>query len=101
VVLNELPLSANLGVFLSTGVGQYAVSIMKSVNNPAPKSAPGVFRRHLNEFVVRPLAHLINRQRLDCIEQGRKIFQKLDELDDLVAIIARELSNRKVEGDKQ
>jgi hypothetical protein len=74
---------------------------MKNTDNLAPKSAPSVFRRHLNEFVVRPLAHLINRQKLDCIEQGRKIFQKLDELDDLIAIIARELNRQKVEGDKQ
>jgi len=101
VAHNRLPLSANLGVFLSIGVGQYAVGIMKNITNQAPKSAPSVFRRHLNEFVVRPLAHLINRQRLDCIEQGRKILQKLDELEDLVAIIARELNKQKLEGDKQ
>ena len=74
---------------------------MKNTDNPAPKSAPGVFRRHLNEFVVRPLAHLINRQRLDSVEQGRKIFRKLEELDDLVGIIARELNKQKVADDKQ
>lgn len=74
---------------------------MKNTDNPAPKGAPSVFRRHLNEFVVRPLAHLINRQRLDSVEQGRKIFQKLEELDDLVAIIARELNKQNLAGDKQ
>ena len=66
---------------------------MKKNIKQAQQSAPSAFRRHLNEFVVRPLAHLINRHSVSSIEQGKKILDKLTELDELIAIVAREVKN--------
>ena len=75
---------------------------MKNTNNGSKSSVPGFLERsQVSELVVRPLADLIDRQRLDCIEEGRKILAKLQELDDLIGIIARHLNNQEVEeGDR-
>jgi len=40
---------------------------------------------------MRPLADLIQTQRLDCLDQGARIYKKVDEMSDSIEIVARQL----------
>ena len=79
------------------GLRAYPGRIMKKTNLRL-RTDCCVLRWRLNEVVVKPLADLIHRQRLDNIEQGRRIFAKLREVDDMISIIARQLK-RDADGD--
>ena len=73
---------------------------MKKANRVSKTNSDALKISHLNDLVVGPLADLIHRQRLDYIEQGRRIFEKLKEVDELIAIIARQLKRETERGDQ-
>ena len=50
---------------------------------------------------MEPLADLIDRQRIECLAQAQRVFEKLEHLEGLIEIIAgqmkRELRDRKAD----
>jgi hypothetical protein len=72
---------------------------MKKTNIRLKTECDAVWSK-LEEVVVKPLADLIHCQRLDYIEQGRRIFKELKEVDDVISIIARQLK-READSDAQ
>ena len=68
---------------------------MKNINNESKRGFSGALREHqLKKLVVRPLARRIKQQRRDCIELGKRIFNKLQEVNESIEIIARHLARR-------
>lgn len=71
---------------------------MKNIYN-ALKCASGLQEHHLNKLVVRPLGRRIKQQRRDCLEQGKRIFNKLHEISQSIEIIAREIARQAKQGE--
>jgi hypothetical protein len=55
---------------------------------------------HVNKLIVKPLARKIRQQGVECLKQGTTLFEKLEELDESIAIIARELKRQGEQGKK-
>ena len=56
------------------------------------KCASAVPEHHLTKLIVRPLARRIEQQRRECIQQGKRIINKIQEVNKSVEIIARQVA---------
>lgn len=75
---------------------------MKSIDNTSKNKISGALREHhLNRLVVRPLARRIKQQRRDCIKQGKRIFNKLQEVNESIEILAREIATNAKQGESR
>ena len=88
----DLSNQASFGFF-----AHFAVSLscedMKTIKN-ASKSGGALQEHHLNTLVVRPLARRIKKQRRDCIAQGNRILNKLQEINKSIEAIARAIARQ-------
>ena len=88
----DLSHPASLGFFAHFTVG-LSCGNMKNTKN-ASKSSGALQDHHVNTLLVRPLARRINQQRRDCIAQGNRILNKLQEVNKTIEIIARQFARQ-------
>jgi len=48
----------------------------------------------VNKLIVRPLGRRISCQGAECLKQGRRILEKIKEVDESIAIIARQMKRQ-------
>ena len=48
----------------------------------------------MSRLIVKPVARRIQRQKVECLKQGRRIIKKLQVVEESVEIIARELARQ-------
>jgi hypothetical protein len=65
---------------------------MKTTRRRDRQAARGLSQSNeLQHLVVKPLADLIDRQRIDYVEQLQKIFTMLEHLEGLIEVIAGQM----------
>ena len=74
---------------------------MEKINQRTGGSCWGVLQAKQLNRAVRPLLRKMKQQRRDCIEGGRRIFNKLQEVDVSIEIIAREMARQSKKKDKR
>ena len=48
----------------------------------------------MKKLIVRPLGRRISRQGAECLKQGRRILKRIKEVDESMAIIARQMKRQ-------
>lgn len=48
----------------------------------------------VSRLIVKPISRRIQRQKVECLKQGRRIIKKLQVVEESVEIIARELARQ-------
>lgn len=65
---------------------------MKKKNNKSKGQFRGVLQEgRLKKLIVKPLARQIKRQGIQNLKLGRKLFEKLQAVDESIEIIARQI----------
>ncbi len=74
---------------------------MKNQNNQSQRDGAGVLKEHdVNRLIVEPITNQIREQGVWSLEQSNEILGKLEKLDELIEIIARQMY-RASEGEGQ
>jgi len=78
---------------LGNSPDDYSGEYMKNIQNALEEdNSGGSEDKRVNRLIVRPLAGLIRRQGLHCLAQGTKILAKLQEVQESIDVIAREIA---------
>lgn len=71
---------------------------MKKINIKSKRDRRGVLKGyHVNKLVVKPLIRKTKQYSVGCLKQGCVLLEKLEEIDEAIAIIAWEVA-RQVKG---
>jgi len=99
-LIENLTPSANLAVFLGLSPA-FILKGMKKIKTRSKGKPRGNYHVcHVNKLIIKPLARIIRKQGVEAIKQSTALVEKLEEIDESIAIIARELKRRGDQGNK-
>jgi hypothetical protein len=80
---------------LSTSRGPVSWEHMKKIQRIIRNYFQGTLdRREVSRLIVKPIGRRIQRQKVECLKQVRRIIKKLQVVEESVDIIARELARQ-------
>ena len=92
-MLDKLPNPARVPAFVGVTV-QLSWEDMKNIHNRKEDVCRGLQEGQLRMFVVLPLERRIDQHAVASLKLGRRILEKLQEVDDSIEIIAREIARQ-------